>query len=489
MSTAGSTKRLKEVGLRKTVGASRGQLIAQFIGESLVITLIAALLALLAIRFLLLGYVNVLFDSQMIMDFSNPIQWLLLLGIIVLISFISGSYIAYYILNVQPVKALKGQINTASGKHPVRNVLVSLQFIIAITLLSAALFIQSQLSLLQHQDIGLKKEGVINIPLYEPEWKKDISLIKRELEGLPYVKTTSATGFRAGIANWHQSVWWEGQQEDISMNIISADTDLFQTLGLNLQAGDQNQITNTLRQELTYVLNESAAKLIGEEEALGKNFSPFGPNSRKPVAGIVQDFNYKSLHHSIEPCVLVLGNQFEPDNLLVKMESANITDALAGMKTKLAELSPNVHFEYSFLDEDFNALYKQEQRSQKIVTFYTSIAILLSILGLFGIVSFELNERRKEMAVRRILGISDFSMGTLISGKFLKILGVSCLIAVPLTWYFLSQWLQNFTYRIDLNVGLFLLSIALIFLLILGTMAIKWLQFRRTNLAEVLKNE
>ncbi len=489
LSTAGSTKRLKEVGMRKTVGANQTQLIFQFIGESLILTLIATVVGLGIIRFALLDFANSLFDTQLVMDLSNPVVWLMLLGIIILISGISGSYIGYYILRVQPVKALKGQINTASGKQPVRSVLVTVQFIVAITLLSSALFIQSQLTLLQKQDIGLQKEGVINIPLYEQQWKEDIGFIKRELQNLPYVESTSATGFQPGIANWHQNVWWEGQQDDISMNIINGDADLFQTLGLELQEGDVDYITNELREELSYVINESAAKIIGEEDVLGKSFSPLGANSRKPVSGIVKDFNYKSLHHPIEPVVLVLGSSFEPNNLMVKIQSSNISDALAGIKNKLAQISPNVNFEYSFVDEDFSSLYVQEQRSQTIVTFYTSIAILLSFLGLFGILSFELNERRKEMAVRRILGISDLGMGTLISGKFVKILAFSCLIAVPLTWYFLNNWLQNFTYRINMRIDLFLLSIVLIFFLIVGTMAIKWFQFKRSNLADILKYE
>lgn len=489
LSTAGSTRRLKEIGLRKTVGASRLQLILQFIGESLIITLIAGVLAWLANYFWLLNRVNSIFDSHLEINLTNPVEWIMLLGIIILISGVAGAYIAYYILNVQPIKALKGQVNTASGKHPIRNVLVSLQFIIAITLLSSALFIQSQLKLIHHQDIGLTKEGVINIPLYDPEWKKDIGFIKRELENLSFVEKASATRFQAGIANWHQTVWWEGQQEDISMNIISADADLFHTLGLELQSGKLDYITNDLRQDLAYVLNESAATIIGELEAVGKSFTAFGADSRKPIAGIVKDFNYKSLHHAIEPCVLVLGGDFKADNLLVKIKSGSISAALEGIKAKLAVISPNVSFEYSFLEENFDALYKQEQRSQQIVTFYTSISVLLSILGLFGIISFELNERRKEMAVRKILGISEFGMGTLISMKFLKILGGASLIAIPLSWYFLQQWLQNFTYRIDLKIDLFVLSILIVLVLIIATIMIKWLQFRRVNLAEVLKYE
>lgn len=489
LSTAGSTRRLKEVGLRKTMGASKSLLIFQFIGESFLITLTATLLGLLTVRYLLIDMVNALFDTQLIMDLSNPWQWLLLLGLILLISGVAGSYIAYFIIRVQPVKALKGQVSTTAGRYPIRNMLVAVQFVIAITLLSSVLFIQSQMKLFQDQDIGLQKEGVINIPLYEPQWKKDVELIKSELQQLTAVASVSATGFQPGTANWHQSVWWEGQQEDISMNIISGDVDLFQTLGLELQAGDLAHITTDLRQELTFVINESAADIIGKENVLGKSFSPFGKNNRKPIAGVVKDFNYKSLHHAIEPCVLVLGSRFEPDNLLVKIQSSNIGKALTDLKDRLAQISPNVSFEYSFIDEDFRALYSQEQRSQKIVTFYTTIAIVLSILGLFGMVSFELRGRHKELAVRKVLGISDLGLGTLISQKFLKILFFSALIAVPMTWYILNQWLQNFTYRIHLRVELFLLAIICIFLLIVATMVLKWLQFRRMNLAEVLKNE
>lgn len=489
LSTAGSTRRLKEVGLRKTMGANRSLLVFQFIGESFLITLSAAVLGLLLVRFVLIGRVNALFDTHLVMDLWNPLHWLMLLGLILLVSGISGLYIAYFIMQVQPVKALKGQVNTASGNHPVRNVLVAVQFIIAITLLSSVLFIHSQMDLFQNQDIGLQKKGVINIPLYEPQWKENIELIKRELQQLPAVTSTSATGFQPGMANWHQSVWWEGQQENLSMNIIHGDVDLFRTLGLRLKSGDLAQISNEMREGLTYVVNESAAAVIGEQEVLGKSFTPFGTSDRQPIAGVVEDFNYKSLHHAIEPCVLVLGKRFDPDNFLVKIQNHHIGEALRDIQEKLARLFPNVAFEYRFIDEDFNALYSQELRSQKIVSFYTAIAIVLSVLGLFGMVSFELSGRRREMAIRKVLGISDLGMGTLISAKFIKILFFAGAIAVPITWYFIYRWLQNFTYRISMQLNVFLLAIFLIFVLIMGTMLVKWWQFRRMNLAEVLKHE
>lgn len=489
LSTAGSTRRLKEVGLRKTMGASKSLLIIQFIGESFLITLAAAVLGLFVVEFLLIDMVNSLFDTSLSLDLFNPLQALALLGMILLISIIAGSYIAYFIIRVEPVKALKGQVTTTTGRYPIRNVLVAVQFVIAITLLSSILFIRSQMELFQNQDIGLQKEGIINIPLYEPQWKENIALIKNELQDLPSVTSASATRFQPGTANWHQTIWWEGQQEDISMNIISGDVDLFKTLGIELKAGDLTPIRPDLGEETIYVINESAADLIGGKNVIGKRLSPFGSQDGKPIAGIVKDFNYKSLHHNIEPCVLILGSRFAPDNLLVKIQGSNIGTTLTGIQERLQRIAPNVSFEYSFMDEDFDALYKQEQRSQVIVSFYTTIAIVLSILGLFGMVSFELRGRHKEMAVRKILGISDFGLGALISGKFLKILFFSALVAVPLTWYILNQWLQNFTYRIHLGVGLFLLALVGILLMIIGTMGVKWLQFKRMNLAEVLKNE
>ena len=489
LSTAGSTRRLREVGLRKTIGANRMQLILQFIGEAFVIAVFAAVLGIVAVDIFLLDLINRLFETHIVLDFANPVQWLILLGIILTISIISGWYIAYYILKVQPVNALKGGVKVASGTNPVRNLLLGVQFIIALTLLASVLFIHSQIDFLQQKDIGLQKEGIIHIPLYETQWKDKIEILKKELKNLKEVITATGTGFQPGTANWHQTVWWENQQEDVSMNIISGDADLFQTLGMEFVAGDREHITNNLRQELTYVVNESAAKLIGDAEILGKPVSPFGLDHRKPISGVVKDFNYKSLHHGVEPCVLVLGSRFKPDNLLVKLETSNINLALSNIKSKLSEIAPNVAFEYHFLDDRFEALYAQEKRSQNIVSLYTYIAIFLSMLGLFGIVSFEVNERTKEMAIRKILGITNWDMGVLISGKFLKIFGFASLVAIPLTWYIMNGWLENFTYRITLSSVWFLVAIGIILSLIVVTIIVKLFQLNRANVAEVLKYE
>ncbi len=489
LSTAGATGRLKEVGLRKTIGANRRQLIAQFIGESTLITMLASIAGLLLINFLLLDWVNGLFETYLEFHLLDIRLWMVLIGLIVSISLSAGAYIAYFILRVQPVKALKGGIKTASGRSPVRSFLLVTQFIIAITLLASALFIRSQMNLMSSQDIGLEKTGVINVPLYERSWKKDLAPIKEELTGLSFVSAASGTGFQAGSTNWHQTVWWEGQQQDASMNIISGDGDLFRTLGLELISGDETYIRNASRTERLYLLNEAAVNLIGWEDGLGKSFSPFGASRKQPIAGVIKDFNYKSLHHPIEPCVLVLGNTFEPDQLLIKIQSENIGNALTGIREKFTEISPNVPFEYSFLDEDFAQLYREERRSQTVVIFYTSVAIILSILGLFGILSFELQERRKEMAVRKILGISDFGLGALVSGKFIRMLLLAGLVSIPLTWYVVEQWLMNFSYRIELGFGVFSLAIFIVFLLIMTIMALKLWELNRSNMAQVLKYE
>ena len=489
LSIASSTKRIKEVGLRKTIGALQHQLILQFIGESFILVAISSLLGILTVHFFLIALINNIFDLEMVISWMDPWQWLLAASLVFGISSLAGWYIAYYIIKVEPIRALKGGIKLASGKQPVRNILLGTQFVIALTLLTSILFIRSQLDLVLNQDIGITKEGVIKIPIYEREWQKNISTIQDELENLPGISTTSATGFQPGIVNWHQTVWWEGQQADASMNIISADAQLFGTLDLELVEGGLDLLLDDDQQDLNYLLNESALEKMGWATAEGKLFSPFGPNRKKVVAGVVKDFNYKSLHHPIEPCVFVIGARFAPNNLLVKISSPNINASIQRIQQKLAELSPTVPFQYDFLDDSFNQLYFEEVRSRRIIMLYTYIAVFLCTLGLFGIISFEINERTKEMAIRQVLGSSGITIGALISAKFLKIVGVSSLIAVPLTIFLIKGWLEHFQYRVALGPGLFALAIGCILLLVLFTTAIKTFQIRHINLSQVLRQD
>ncbi len=486
LSVASSTRRLREVGLRKTIGAFRGQLILQFIGESVLMVALATLAALVCTHFFFIELINNIFGLDLSIAWSEPITWLLILGLTFFIGLLSGSYIAYYIVRIEPVKALRGGIKMSSGRQPVRNFLLATQFLITITLLSAILTIRAQMSYLQDQDIGMNKEGVVSIPIYDDDWRTNIQVIKEQLMSLPEVEVASGTGFQPGIANWHQTVWWEGQQEDASMNIISADQDFIAALdlelvegNLDLLDGDQNQVA--------YILNQSALQLMGWSEASGKLFSPFGTNRRKAILGVVNDFNYKSLHHPIEPCVIVLGNRFAPDQLLVKITSSNISTALEKIKEKLVAMTPNIAFQYDFLTDRFKGLYQEEYRSQKLISLYTTIAIFLSVLGLFALITFEVNERTKEIAIRKVLGISEISLGILISSRFIRIVALVCIVALPLTLYLMQNWLANFNYRIALRLDLFLWSMAIILLMIVGTGVIKVIQLNKVNTAQVLK--
>ena len=489
LSVAGSSKRLREVGMRRTIGAGRGQLVMQFIGESLLLVTLSSVLGYLAVKFLLLDRINHLFDTQIELPILNLQLWLILTGLILLMALASGWYISYYIIKVQPIEALKGGVKTASGKNPMRNLLLGTQFIIAMVLLSSVLFVRAQINYLLSKDIGLEQEGVVNIPLYEPRWQEDLPLLKKELARIPDVISASGTGFHPGLVNWHQSVWWESQQEDVSMNIISCDVDLFSTLNLDLMEGTLEQLEHDKEQNLAYVLNESALRVTGWEKAVGNLFSPFGPGGRRAITAVVKDFNYKSLHHPIEPCVMVLGAQFKPDNLLIKIATENITATVHEIEHTLKQVYPSINFQIEFLDDKFAALYHQEKRSQKIISFYTYIALILSVLGLFGIVTFEVNERTREMAIRKVLGISNLDLGVLLSTKFLKIITIACLIAIPLTWYLVEEWLQNFNYQIQLSIRPFIVAIGIIFGLIAGTIMIKLIQLNRVNTAQVLKHE
>ncbi len=489
LSVASSTKRLKEVGLRKTIGARPSQLIFQFIGESLVLVSISSFLAVLAVHSFLIALLNNVLNIKMDVAWIDPSWWVLSIFLILGISLSAGWYIAYYIVRVDPIKALKGGIKMAYGKQTMRNILLGSQFVVTLILFTSILFVRAQLDFILDQDIGIVKEGVISIPIYDRDWQEDITIIQDELNNLPGVISTSATGFQPGIVNWHQSVWWENQQEDASMNIISADVGLFKTLDLTLLEGDLNLWAEDRQQAVSYILNESALKLIGWTSAEGKLFSPFGGNARQAVAGVVEDFNYKSLHHQIEPCVFVLGSRFAPKNLLVKVGSTDISTSIQRIRSKLAEVSPSVPFQYDFLDDRFNQLYVEEIRSRRIIMMFTYMAIFLCSLGLFGILSFEINERRKEMAVRQVLGSSEVRTGLLIASKFLKIVTIASVVALPVIIVLIQRWLANFQYRIELSVDLFILAIASMLTLVLLTTAIKVFQLGRLNIAEILNQD
>jgi putative ABC transport system permease protein len=487
LSIAGSTKRIKEVGVRKVVGAGRGQLILQFISEAFIIALFAVVVSLVLSNYLLIPAVNELMNSQVSMNFSDPLMLTVLVGMIVLISFSSGSYIAYFIISSKPISALKGN-HSSNGKGAIfKNILLGLQFCISTVLILSSLFIYQQMQFLGSKDLGMSKDQVVNVALSNSTAQKNGDVLASRFGQISGVRDVAGSDFIPGAANWNQTVWWEGQEESVNMFLISADEHFMKTVDMELVEGDMDQIMSS--QATQYILNEAAVKLIGWERAQGKSFSAFGQSNAELVTGVVKDYNFRSLHHGIDPCVIIVSNDDTYSQLAVKVDGKEVRQVLSELEAAYNEVLPAMQFEYTFMDEGFAVLYEAETRTSKIVGALTAVAVVLAILGLYALLTFAVQERTRELAIRKVLGIKLNQTLFLLSENYVKLLIIANVVAIPVTWYMLDGWLNNFNYRVNLGVVTFVLTIGLTFLLIYLIAGLKTMQSNRINPTQALRHE
>ncbi len=487
LSIAGSTKRIKEVGVRKVVGANRTQLVVQFISESFLIAIFATAVSLVLSMYLFIPAVNDLMNSQISIDFSDPLMLTTIASLLVLIALGSGSYIAFFIISARPISALKGTFKAGSKGKAFKNVLLGIQFCISTVLILSSVFIYKQLTFLGNKDLGMSKDQVVNVALSNKTAQENGKLIASSFKQISGVRNVAATDFIPGAANWNQTVWWEGQEEPISMFLITVDENFIETVDMKLIEGDLESIK--ANQGTQFILNEAAVKQIGWQNALGKSFSAYGQSNAVPVAGVVKDYNFRSLHYGIDPCVLVVEPERNHNQLAVKLDGRNVRQLLSELETAYLEVLPEMQFEYTFMDEGFTKLYEAETRTSKIVGALTFVAILLAVLGLYALLTFAVQERTRELAIRKVLGVQIRQVLVLLSNSYVKLMIIANLIAIPITWYMLDGWLSNFSYRISLSFLTFGISITTTFLLIYLVAGLKTLQSNKINTTDALRNE
>ena len=489
LSIASSTRRIKEVGVRKVLGASRMQLIIQFVMESIVITTVAAAFALL-LTALALPYVNTVIDSMMTVDFQD-IQ--LLIGLVLLIALLassSGFYISIFILSFNPVNAVKGVIKVGNKGKFFKGGLVTLQFAISCILILSSVFIYKQLSYLVNRDIGLNKDGIITLQLFNKQSQKEAGLLIPELEKIAGVTHVSASRFTPGSVNWHQTVIWEDQKNETSWNLISVDEHFLTTFEVELLEGNVSSIENASGgAKNRYIINESALKETGWEEALGKSISPYGKNGYAPIVGVTKNFNYKSLHNDIEPCLMIISNNDLYNQISIKYSTSDIASLLGDLESTFISILPSTPFEYAFAEDQFSALYNVESQTSQMIGILTSVAIILALLGVYALLSFTVKERTKEIAIRKVLGIKLRGTISLLAGNYIKLLAIANLVGIPIAWKVITLWLQNFSYQSALNPTVFVAVSLLTVLLILVVVSLKALQVERINPTSALKYE
>ncbi len=500
LSTARSTTRAKEVGLRKVVGAQRAQLIKQFLSESLFYAFLGLLLAVGLVELLLPAFNRLAGKALNITYLDNPTMTGGLIALTIFVGLVSGSYPALLLSNFRPITVLKGTLTTTFGARTplrLRALLVVLQFAISIGLMGITYVVNRQLDFMQNKRLGFNKEHVVIIPVRDEEVQKNFETIKNRLLANSNVLTATALSnfpWRGGFYDFPIQAEGLPAGAHMVLPVLIVDHDFIRTFGIELAAGRDfsREFTTDVRE--AFILNETAVKKLGWESAVGKTFEvqhvAEGGSRKGQVIGVVKDFHFRSLHHEIEPLVVMVSPvSYYLDNFAVRIHSSHLSETLAALASIWMEILPHRPFEYFFLDEDFDQLYRKEQKLEQIFESFSVLAIFIASLGLFGLASFALERRRKEIGIRKTLGAGVHQIVFLFSKDFARLTLVANVIAWPITYYIMSQWLRHFAYRTEIGWEMFFLTGAAALLIALLTVSAQAIKAALTNPVESLRYE
>jgi putative ABC transport system permease protein len=460
LATAVSGQRAKEVGLRKTVGALRQQLIAQFIGESLLLSFISLLLA-IVIVYLLLPLFNQLAAKTISFNPFDVKIFFGIAGIAVVTGIFSGSYPAFFLSSFNPIKALKGAKLLKSRKSFLRNGLVVFQFSIAVILIISTLVVYNQLAYIQNRNIGFNKENLLYMQMpMVGDLKNNKDAMRATLAQYPDISNYTFTDqLPTNLSDGSSLLKWRGMDPKTQVETyrLRVDENFAGTFGMKVVAG--RFFSKDFRSEDTgYVVNETALRVMGltPENAIGKIISISLEDKEVPIIGVVKDFNFKPVQQPIGP--LIMKTNFGGGYVVMRTTPANIQKVIASVQKSFHNVYGDYPFSYGFVDEDLSKLYITEQRMEKLFNVFSILSIVISCLGLFGLATFATQQRIKEIGVRKVLGAGETGIVLMLAKDFLKLVALSLVIAFPLGWWLMNQWLHNFVYRIDIGWITFVLA-------------------------------
>lgn len=492
LTTAKSTLRAKEIGVRKVLGSERGQLIARFLTESLVMTFISLLMALGLVEF----FTNVIrtgFDWEISTAFlREPVVLLSVLGVTAFIGLLAGLYPAIYLTGFQPVNVLKGKSPKGKGEKGIRNGLVASQFVISIGLIIATLIINQQVEFTRQKDLGFDKENVLVI-------QNDREIDERREEFKSFLRPNShivETGFSTGIPGLPQYMRRdfnvEGREGNMGINWFQADDSFLTTMDIAIKTG--RGFNKAMASDSSgLLLNESAVKELGLEDPIGTYITiNKGRNDehRVQVIGVVEDFNLQSFDRKIGALAIEYLDDYDfKDYITIRLAPGNLKEAISTVEAAWKEFEPNVPVVYSFLDTDFDRLFKSEQRLSKVFNAFTGLAIFIACLGLFGLAAYTNEQRIREISIRKVLGASISSLLGLLYQSYFRLILISFVIAGGLAYLFAQQWLSNFIYRTQIDYKPFVLALLGTVLIAAVTVVYQSLKTVLRNPVDTLKNE
>ena len=494
LSTARASKRAKEVGVRKVIGAEKKDLMRQFMGESFLLSLIGVLIA-LPLLVLMMPYLNRLTQTTISLVFLSDYRiWLSLLGIIIITGVVAGSYPAFYLSAFQAIKVIKGNFTSHISAAGIRRSLVVFQFVLSVTLIAGIIVIYSQLKYMQNKDLGFDTNQRLVFNFYTNDAKQKIPAFANDLLSLPEVKGASrATNYLSQFVPRDHGVYLAGgtMAKAIDAQNILTDEYFVKANGIQLVSGRDFHLYDSGK----VLINETLLKRLGlkAETAPGTRlYSQYAPDPETyvEVAGVMKDFNYNSLHGEVKPFMLV----YDPENrnlsnLTVAVDSKDYKALFGKMEPIWHKSFPDIPFEYNFLDEEVKKLYETEITLSRIINVFTIIAILISCLGLFGLVAFSAEQRKKEMGVRKVLGASVPGLVQLLSKDFLKLVAIAILIATPLAWWAMNKWLQDFAYKVSISWWMFGLAGLIAIMIALITVSFQAIKAALANPINSLRTE
>ena len=487
LATANAQTREKEIGVRKAVGSARRNLVFQFLSESVLISGIALALALLLVVALLPSF-NA-FASKTIQLTISPIYIAYSLGITLLASLLAGAYPAFYLSGLPVISILKGKLRASFAEILARKGLVVFQFMVSFLLIVAVMVINKQIQFIQNMNLGYNRENVISLTR-EGQLLTNTPAFLNRLKALPEVKnaaTLNGAMAEPNAVNTTSGVFWEGKpdNQEVNFSVKMMDYDLIETLGMEMAQG--RAFSRKFGDEKSsLVLNETAIKTMGLKDPIGKKISMWGED--KIIVGIVKDFLDNSIHEEIRPVIM----RFDPTattSIVVKIAAGKERAALAAIESIYKEMNPGYTFEYRFIDQQYQSLYAAEQRITVLSQIFAGIAIVISCLGLLGLVSFMAERRAKEIGIRKVLGASITGIVRLLAQDFLQLVLIAILIASPLAWYFMNQWLAGFAYQVELNAWMFVAAGVVAVLIAFLTISFQSIKAALANPVKSLRSE
>ena len=487
LSTAKAFRRAQEIGIRKTIGAQRRQLIFQFLGESFFLSFCSLFLALSLVHYLLPG-----FSAFVGRELSlSPIEqsWLIpfLFLIFLLVGLLSGIYPALVLSSFKPIATLKSVTPSGNKRSVLRNALVVTQFTISAALIISTLVISRQLDFIQNKDMGFSREQVVVLNIRDFELRKKTSVLKEELLRIPEVEMVSTASDMPNFFDSSTGADWPGKPADVDVRLYTGlidydyldlfDMELAEGRGFSREFGDERNAV---------LLNESAVKALGWEEPIGKQLLKWGQDTAT-VVGVLKDFHHNSLHLSIAPMQLFFSDASR--QVAVKVSGKHLPETIAAIETAQKQFAPNFPVEYQFFEESFEQAYQNEIKTGKMARWFTLLIIIIACLGLYGLSAFTLEMRTKEVGIRKILGATVSSLLLLLSRNFVSLILLAFLIAAPVAYYLMAEWLQNFAYHTDIGFSIFIWTLVAMLAVTLLTVGYKTLKTDMGRPVDALESE